>query len=136
METINTTDDWAIRGYLQNVLFGNESRVVTAPVARRFKMYGHDDVEFTPDSWKQGLRLIDAGFIVECSENVYYHFEGAVPCLSCSAHSFLCSEPITHLANGHGTYTAGMMHNGKFYLQQCTEAQYREKKAFKGLILL
>lgn len=136
MEAINTVQDWAIRGYLQNILFGRDSRVITAPVARRFKMYSHSDVEFTPDSWKQGLRLLDAGFIVECSENVYLHFGNCVPPLAFSSHSFICSEPICSIATGEDTYTAGIQHNGKFYLQQCTEAQYRGKMAFKTLILL
>lgn len=122
--------EWLSRDYLRHVLFFEDGRVANAPL-----LPGIMDHE----TWKQGLQAIEAGAIVECTEDVYDHFLGCVPPAAMNHSGFLCGEAAASLKDGRAVYTAGTgthsyLNKTRYFLQQCTREQFLNRSAFKSLV--
>ena len=127
---------YVIQDYIRNMLFLDETRVVLAPVVPGFKLYTSSETEHTTEIWQAAMDLLDAGMIVECSVDAYEWFGNCVPCLEIESNAFLNGEPCFSLKTGENVYIAGLRSNNRYFLQQCTQKQFKEHKAFKRVILL
>ena len=133
--TQTTAETWSIKTYVQNILFSDDRRTALAPLARRFKMYASEDTEYTPYSWKMGLQLMENGFLVECSEAVYWHFLECVPPVGMKGAAFLFGEASTSIQDGQSVYIAGTIYKNRHFMQMCTQKQFEAGHIFKNTLL-
>lgn len=83
------------------------------------------------EQWKEGLKALENGGVVEMCEDAFWHFCECVPPKIYERNSFVCGEAHHHNNNGKAVYLCAIEKDGKYYAQHGTIEQYRNRELFK-----